>query len=202
MKLLLDEMLWKTAKWLRIFGIDTEHAKGKGDDEVLAIAKSENRVLVTKDAPLSARCSKQGLRCVFLKSQRLEEQIAELKTALNLEFTFPNKTRCPACNTELVIVPGSEVSGLVEENVLKRYGKFYKCKGCGKCVCKLTLDVTGPKTVYSGDIASTDENVKPVYDKMPLVKILTDQKIKLEAEAILGHGSEHMKWQPIVLCPL
>jgi DNA-directed RNA polymerase subunit D len=71
-----------------------------------------------------------------------------------------------------------------------------KGKGCGRCMCVLTMDVTGPKTVYSGDFKTTDENIKPVYDKIPLVKLMAKQKIKLEAEAILGYGSEHTKWQP------
>jgi len=82
---------------------------------------------------------------------------------------------------------------------LKTYVPQSKCpckgEGCARCVCKLTLDVTGPKTVYSGDFVSKDENVKPVYDKMPLVKILDEQNVKLEADAVLGCGSEHVKWQ-------
>ena len=73
-----------------------------------------------------------------------------------------------------------------------------ECKGvgCGRCVCKLTMDVKGPKTVYSGDFKSLDENVKPAHDEIPLVKLLDGQSIRLEADAILGCGREHMKWQP------
>jgi DNA-directed RNA polymerase subunit D len=71
-----------------------------------------------------------------------------------------------------------------------------KGKGCGKCTCTLTVDVTGPKTVYSGDFNSTDPNIKPVYDTMPLVKLMADQKLKAEAEAVLGYGADHVKWQP------
>jgi DNA-directed RNA polymerase subunit D len=70
-----------------------------------------------------------------------------------------------------------------------------KGEGCARCMCKLTLEVKGPKTVYSGDMKSTDENVKPVFDKIPIIKILKDQEVKLEADAILGLGREHVKWQ-------
>jgi len=132
MKLLLDEMLKRTTKWLRIFGIDTEHAAGRDDDKLIIIAEKEGRVLITMDEALAQRCKKQGIQCVLLKTQKLEEQIAELKTLLNLKFTFPDKTRCPACNAELRIVSGSEVSGFVEASVLKHHNKFWKCKGCGK----------------------------------------------------------------------
>jgi DNA-directed RNA polymerase subunit D len=82
---------------------------------------------------------------------------------------------------------------------LKTYVMPAECscegKGCGRCMCKFTLDVTGPATVYSGDMKSTDENVKPVFDKMPLVKILPEQRVTFEAEAYLGIGRDHVKWQ-------
>ncbi len=68
--------------------------------------------------------------------------------------------------------------------------------GCGRCVCKLTLDVKGPRMACSGDMKSTDENVKPVFDKIPLIKLLPDQVIKFEADAVLGTGRDHIKWQP------
>jgi len=132
MRLLLDEMLKKTAKWLRIFGIDTEFASGRDDDELLELAKKEGMVLVTRDAPLYSRCVKNGVRCLFVRSEELAEQVALIKTGLGLEFTFPEKTRCPACNTPLEVVSRTEVSGLVEEKVLERFDKFWKCGGCGK----------------------------------------------------------------------
>ncbi len=131
-KLLLDEMLKRTTKWLRIFGIDTEHAAGRDDTELLAVAEKEGRVLVTKDVELFVRCGKRKLTCHLLKSGTLEEQLVELHDALGLVFPFPEKTRCPACNAELVIVSSLDVEGLVEERVLEHHKKFWKCPGCGK----------------------------------------------------------------------
>jgi len=131
-KLLLDEMLKRTAKWLRIFGIDTEHAAGRDDGALLEIAEKEGRVLVTKDVELFARCKKRKLNCHLLENEKLEAQLAELKCSLGLIFTFPEKTRCPACNADLRTVLGSEVSGLVEASVLERNSKFWKCSKCAK----------------------------------------------------------------------
>ena len=68
-------------------------------------------------------------------------------------------------------------------------------KGCGKCAATLSLEVKGPGTVYSGDLKSTDENIKPVYDTIPLVKLQEGHEIKLEAKAVLGLGRDHIKWQ-------
>lgn len=81
----------------------------------------------------------------------------------------------------------------------KTYNFREKCtckgKGCGKCIATLTLDVQGPMTVYTKDLKSTDPEVVPAYTTLPIVKLTSDQKIKLEAVAQLGVGKEHIKWQ-------
>jgi uncharacterized protein with PIN domain len=132
MKLILDEMLKKAVKFLRIFGTDAEFAEGRDDNELLNAAKGSGAVLVTRDAELYSRCVKAGVRAFFVKSNELEEQIAEMKNGLMLQFTFPEKTRCPACNTPLEAVSPAEVQSLVEPNVLKEYEKFYLCRKCNK----------------------------------------------------------------------
>lgn len=132
MRLILDEMLGRLVKWLRIFGIDSDYFKGRSDDELIALAKKSKRILVTKDEGLIWRCRKQGAQSHFLKSEKLEGQLAELKSELHLQFTFPDKTRCPACNYELRVVSNQEVSNLVHENVRKRFDKFWLCSRCSK----------------------------------------------------------------------
>lgn len=63
-----------------------------------------------------------------------------------------------------------------------------------KCVLQLTLKEKGPKTVYASDFKTKDPKVKPVYAKTPIVKLLKDQEVELEAIAILGKGDNHVKW--------
>lgn len=83
---------------------------------------------------------------------------------------------------------------------LKSYNLPENCtcagEGCAKCQLKLTLSVKGPKTVYAEDLKSQDPKVVPVYPKMPIVKLLKDQKLEFVATAILGQGKEHSKWTP------
>ncbi len=73
------------------------------------------------------------------------------------------------------------------------------CKnGCSKCTLKLSLNKEGPCVIYSQDMKSEDSKLKPI-EGMPLLKLGKGQKISLEAEAVLGTGKEHAKWQPAVV---
>ncbi len=61
----------------------------------------------------------------------------------------------------------------------------------------LTLDsgdVTETRTVFSNELSSEDSFVKPVSDKIPIVDLVPDQRVKVEAYARLGRGLEHAKW--------
>ncbi len=71
--------------------------------------------------------------------------------------------------------------------------------GCQKCRVLLVLDAEATdkvRTVNSADLVSEDPETKPISDAIPIVKLAPGQKIKLEAYARLGKGSEHAKWQP------
>jgi len=75
--------------------------------------------------------------------------------------------------------------------------------GCNLCRVALTLNVEaseGVKTVYSGDLVSENPDIRPVSDRIPMVKLVSGQKIKLEAYARLGKGKAHAKWQPVSMC--
>ena len=61
----------------------------------------------------------------------------------------------------------------------------------------LTLDsgnTDETRTVFSDELKSNDSFVKPISDKIPIVTLAPDQKIRIEAHAKLGRGTEHAKW--------
>lgn len=70
-----------------------------------------------------------------------------------------------------------------------------KGKGCPACQVVLALEKTGPGTVHSGDLKSSNKAVKPVSPKFPVTELLKDQAIKLMAIARLGTGKRHVRWQ-------
>ena len=83
---------------------------------------------------------------------------------------------------------------------LKSYFPIKNCKcdgkGCNRCTLKLTLKAEGPGIVKASEIKSKDPKVKPVFGDMPVVKLLKDQKIELLATAVLGQGTDHVKFSP------
>lgn len=58
-----------------------------------------------------------------------------------------------------------------------------------------SLKKKGPCWVRSGDLDSSEKKVSPVFDEIPLVYLADGQEVDLDAEAIVGVGAEHMKWQ-------
>jgi DNA-directed RNA polymerase subunit D len=75
--------------------------------------------------------------------------------------------------------------------------------GCEKCRASLSLEVEASdpvEVVYSSHLKPENPEVKPVSDKIPIIKLAQGQRIKLEAYARLGRGRDHAKWQPASAC--
>ncbi len=73
-----------------------------------------------------------------------------------------------------------------------------KCEGagCARCQAKLTLSYDDAGIVFSEELKPKDPKIKPVFGKIPIVKLLKGQKLEIEATAVLGTGKEHAKWSP------
>ncbi|WP_115863723.1 DNA-directed RNA polymerase subunit D [Halorussus litoreus] len=59
----------------------------------------------------------------------------------------------------------------------------------------LSLDVSGPGTAYSGDLVSSDGMVQPADDNIPIIDLKDDQRLELDADAVLSTGKDHAKHQ-------
>ncbi|HET6398858.1 MAG TPA: DNA-directed RNA polymerase subunit D [Candidatus Thermoplasmatota archaeon] len=62
-------------------------------------------------------------------------------------------------------------------------------------VVRYTLTKEGPCTVYASDMEPEDPQFKIADPRIPIVDLLAGQRLILEAEAILGIGTQHAKWQ-------
>ncbi len=83
-----------------------------------------------------------------------------------------------------------------------RFVEHSKCKcnsesGCSNCRVMLMIDSGDTeitRTITSNELTSEDEFVKPTSDKVPIVVVAPGQRLKIEAYARLGRGTEHAKW--------
>lgn len=132
MKLLCDQMLGSLAKWLRILGFDTFYVNAEmTDEELLNIAKVENRTIISRDKELILRGKKQNISVIEIKNTDLDDQ---LKLVLNL-IKIDKKlvlSRCTLCNTTLKTIEKSEVEGKVPRKVFDKKDKFWFCNRCNK----------------------------------------------------------------------
>jgi DNA-directed RNA polymerase subunit D len=85
---------------------------------------------------------------------------------------------------------------------LKRFNEPTKCPcqsktGCSNCRVMLVIDsgsTDATRLITSAELSSEDDTVRPISDKIPIVQIAPNQKLKLEAYARLGRGTVHAKW--------
>jgi len=132
-KFLADSMLGKLARWLRMLGHDVTYNIQLNDNDLLELAKKENRVLLTKDLELYQRANAKGIDTLYIEGKLESERLAEVakRYGLALEIDM-EKSHCPVCNTKLKAAPKEQLSGEVEKNTFTFYDKFWKCPNCGQ----------------------------------------------------------------------
>jgi uncharacterized protein with PIN domain len=127
-RFLADSMLGTLAKWLRILGYDTTYDAQLGDNQLVRLARAQGRILLTRDTGLLKR---KGLRALFIESEVLEEQLAQVQQAFGLDVAQPF-SRCPVCNTALQDVPKYEAWGQVPPFVFQTQERFRLCAECNR----------------------------------------------------------------------
>ncbi|NSW77334.1 MAG: Mut7-C RNAse domain-containing protein [Candidatus Atribacteria bacterium] len=127
-KFLADCMLGKLARWLRIVGYDTKYFRHAEDHTLIAVARFEGRMLLTKDRALFQRAKEITY---FIKAESLEYQLKEVlshfKLSLRLSFA-----RCPSCNATLLSVSPQEAKSRVPLFVSLSFEEFKQCPLCQK----------------------------------------------------------------------
>jgi len=118
-------MLGKLAKYLRFMGYDTYYPDGNmSDDEILALAQKENRIILTRDKELARRGN-----AYFVQSDEYRAQLRDVIEHFHLN-AGRMLSRCSVCNAVLVRVPKEEVRGKVPEYVYEHTEEFYMCPSC------------------------------------------------------------------------
>jgi len=127
-KFLIDFMLGKLCKWLRILGYDAVYFKETGRQDVLYKSLLEKRILLTRDHTLSA---KRAWKLILIENDFLENQIKQLVNNKIIEIV-PEKffSRCSICNVLIENVQKEFVKGKVPEYIYQTHSNFSYCFKC------------------------------------------------------------------------
>lgn len=143
-----DVMLGKTARWLRMLGLDTFYDNRAEDDELKKLCLRENRCLLTKDAALHAAMPAGLSRLVG--AVHPGEQLQEIVSSFHLErLDLP--PRCSLCNGTLTAIEKDLVKDLVPPYVFLVQNRFQRCQRC--------LKIYWPGT-HLNKIAQTCANIR------------------------------------------
>ncbi len=127
MRFVVDAMLGRLARWLRIMGFDVLYPKDLDDDELVELANKEERTLLTKDAHLLREKRVNGY---LVRGRAWEDQLREVLDEFHLHDFAQPFSRCPECNELLEDIPKERVANRVPEHVYRVQQEFYRCPSC------------------------------------------------------------------------
>jgi uncharacterized protein with PIN domain len=125
-------MLGTLAKWLRICGFDTFYATSDiDDDELIEIAKNENRILITRDKTLIQQARRENLKVIKIIKTDIDEQLRLVLHNIDID---KNKvlSRCLLCNSKIDEIKKEDIQHQVPKRVFNYNEKFWFCHQCNK----------------------------------------------------------------------
>jgi uncharacterized protein with PIN domain len=116
-----------------MMGHDVEYSTALDDDRLLALAKDESRVLLTRDLELYKRSIARGIDAFYVEGKTEPERLAALSKRFGIPLRIDlQNSRCPKCNTPIQSAPKAAVVDRVEKNTFANYDEFWECPKCGK----------------------------------------------------------------------
>jgi uncharacterized protein with PIN domain len=128
-KFIADCHLGKLAKYLRLMGIDTLFFPHIEDDELISIAKDEDRIILTRDRLLSQR---KHAPVFFLTPTDTKSQLQLLIDHYKLKENTAFFSRCIVCNTPLQVIDKEKILESLPEKVKKHFDYYEYCPTCDR----------------------------------------------------------------------
>ena len=127
-RFLLDVHLGTLARRLRLLGVDCGYSNHADDDELIAQAGEQRRVLLTQDRGLLRRRSLWlgG----YVRGAQPDEQLRDVLD--RFAPALAPWTICTACNGRLSPAPKAEVRALLQPGTRRTYDSFARCQACGR----------------------------------------------------------------------
>jgi len=124
-----DVHLGKLARRLRLLGFDTIYRNDLEDEEIIRIARTDHRTILTRDGEILSNKTVRGYRpdSIFF-----DEQVREVLSVFNLRGQIRPFSRCIKCNGEIIPVDKDSVIALVPPRSGQFMEHFWRCQACRK----------------------------------------------------------------------
>jgi hypothetical protein len=134
MRFLADVNLGKLARYLRLLGFDTRTDSRWHDPELVEIAASESRLLLTKDRPLLKRSA--VTHGYLVRAVDPLDQVREVVRRFELYDEIRPFTRCMECNGIVKSVEKADIDHLLEPLTRRYFEEFRQCPDCRRVFWK------------------------------------------------------------------
>ena len=126
-----DCMVGTLARYLRLLGADAAFFRRAEDHWLMEECARSDRLLLTRDRPLLARCAKRGIGAFDPDHDDPREQLRRVLAALG-PLPGGQPPRCLACNAPTVPVDRDQALGRVPPYTYLTHERFTACPCCGK----------------------------------------------------------------------
>ena len=130
LKFIADAMLGRLARWLRMLGYDVSYESSISDDDFIARALNEGRIILSMDRKLTKRESAKN--SLLVNSPSYKEQLKQVITQYNIDYKSGIFTRCLVCNRLLEPIEKEKIKDKVPPYVYSTQDEFDICQQCGR----------------------------------------------------------------------
>jgi uncharacterized protein with PIN domain len=129
MKFIVDRMLGKLAKQLRMLGYDALYYRGEDVYPLIRLGRQEGRVILTRNTKLMPRRPEDVILRITEDEPLL--QLKELIQKANIKIDEGKVfSRCLLCNALLDAISRMEVEGKVPDFIFYQQREFFRCPQC------------------------------------------------------------------------
>jgi uncharacterized protein with PIN domain/sulfur carrier protein ThiS len=133
-RFVLDVHLGRLAVYFRMLGFDAKYGKDWRDEQLARLARTEQRILLTRDRELLKRNEVTHGYCIRATSTRL--QLIEVIDRFDLSKSIRPFTRCLLCNVPLEPASPDHVARNVPPASRQHYDEFSRCPCCDRTYWK------------------------------------------------------------------
>jgi uncharacterized protein len=132
LKFIVDLNVGKLARWLRLMGYDTLFLPHLDDGDMVKLALTQQRVLLTRDTGIMKWhiVSSGRVKAILIEGDIPGKQLLQVVQKLNLDYQLNPFSRCLECNTSLEPRNPEEVEGQVPPYVFKTQQNYMLCPDC------------------------------------------------------------------------